>query len=226
LLKTNNGFLFALQTGKAGFIKTRPTLSLDTAVKPRYDKRGGELFLDLWRSNKFGIMFLIMGKKNFILFWALLGIAVIIMATNDFQLEPGKVVEVIDSAAPTTLFVCPIPDADYDSIAAHLIQFRQPLGIVFAFFLMLWIAILSWAIYQAMLNDKVDKKSFEAPVFLGKFLLFLFILGVVFMRGPNNLRQVKVQGFAEPMVLCENDSPGAMPVKKDWISAKGFVALK
>jgi len=159
--------------------------------------------------------------KNLLLLWVLLAIAVIIMSVNDFQLMPGKTIEVVDSAAGNVLFACPAADMQFDGVAAQLLLLKKGLIIVFSFFAMLWLAVTAWLIYQALLKDKFEKKSFELPIFLGKFLVFTGIAAIVLINSPNHFHRVNIKGMPGAWVLCENNSPGAKPVRKDLISA-GF----
>ena len=162
-----------------------------------------------------------MKPKNLLLLWVMLAIAIIIMATNEFQLMPVKQIELADSVAASTLFVCPAADPEFDNIAREISLFKSPLSIIFMFFAMLWAAISTWTMYQALLKDKFEQKSFELPIFLGKFLLFAGIAVALLMYSPNRFRRVSVQGMSEQFVLCENNSPGAKPVRKGAVNAWG-----
>lgn len=157
--------------------------------------------------------------KNLLLLWVLMAIAIIVMSIHNFQLVPGTPIELADSVAGNALFVCPAADIEMDNTAANLTRFRTPLLVIFSIFFMLWIAILGWMIYTALLKDKFEKKPFELPIFLGKFLLFIFILVLIMMKSPNHFRVVRIKGSPDNWVMCENNSPGAKPVRKDAVSA-------
>ena len=156
-----------------------------------------------------------MKPKNLLLFWVLLGIAVIIMSANNFQLRPAAPITLPDSARATALFVCPAADLQFDRAALQLAKFQRALSIIFIFLVILWIAISAWVVYMALLKDKYEDKSFELPKFLGKFLLFAFIIITIVLKTPNHFRAVFVKGSVEKWVLCESNSPGAKAVKKD-----------
>ena len=160
-----------------------------------------------------------MKPKSLLLFWVLLGIAIIIMSVNNFQLRPVAPATLPDSARATALFVCPAADVQFDNAAANLGRFQRALSIIFMFIVLLWVAITGWVMYQALLKDKYDDKSFELPKFLGKFLLFSFIVATIVLKTPNHFRSVFVKGSVEKWVLCESNSPGAKAVKKDALAA-------
>ena len=159
-----------------------------------------------------------MKPKNFLLLWALLGIAIIIMSVNGFQLKPGRPLMLPDSAMGTALFVCPAADVQFNGAAAQLGRFERPLTIIYMFLALLWAAITGWVLYQALLKDKYEDKSFELPKFLGKILIFAPIIVVIALKTPNYFRSVFVRGSVEKWVLCESNSPGAKAVKKDALS--------
>ena len=158
--------------------------------------------------------------KNLLLLWVLFAIAIIIVSNYNFQLMPGKPVILPDSAKGFALFVCPAADAGFEEAARQLGMFKDILFIVFMFLLMLWAAITGWTLYQSLLKDKFEKKSYELPIFLGKFLLFAFMIAMVVLKTPNYFRTIQLAGSDDKWVLCESDTPGARAVKKDAVSVK------
>jgi hypothetical protein len=159
--------------------------------------------------------------KNLLLLWCLLGIAIIVMSMNGFQLRPHPAMELADSVAGQALFVCPAADAGFESVAKELGTFRGGLSVAFTFFAILFAAVTAWAVYTSLLNDKFDKKNYGIPIFLGKNLLWVFILTTILLHTPNYFRRVFVQGQDGAWVLCERDTPGARAVKKDSLFSPG-----
>jgi hypothetical protein len=156
-----------------------------------------------------------MKGKGFLFMLVFFGIAIIIMAINNFQLSRVSPIFLPDSVAGNALFVCPAADTAFDMTAAQVAEFKKPLSIIFMFMALLWVAITGWVLYQSMLLDKFERKNFETPIFLGKFLLFAFVIAMIFMHGPNYYRAVEVAGAEGKWVLCENNSPGARAVRAE-----------
>ena len=154
-----------------------------------------------------------------ILFWALLAVAIITASVNHFQLTKPKVIELSDSVASQALFVCPAADKSFDLLAKELTGMKKTLNIFYIALVLLWIANLGWTIYNSLLIDKFERSRFDFPIFLGKSLIFLFVIGTVFMNSPNHYRDVVVLGSDKSWVLCEKNSPNAQAVQSSALSA-------
>lgn len=160
-----------------------------------------------------------MKKMNFLLLWALMGIAIIVMTVNHFQLRPNPPISLSDSAMQQALFVCPANDVGFAKFATQITAVKGPLSIIYTFIAILWILILGWVIYNSMLADKFERKSYDLPIFLGKFLVFSFVIATILMYTPNHFRTVSIAGTTEKWTLCEADTPGAKAIKKDAVSS-------
>lgn len=158
---------------------------------------------------------------NFLLLWVLMGIAIVVVATNGWQLSPGKPVVIPDSALGQALFVCPAASKVFDGLAAEYAKIAPSVRIAFWVIFMLWAAIVGWVIYNSMLNDKFERKNFDLPIFLGKMLIFLFVIGTILLRTPNHFRAVYVRNTTGDFVLCERDTPGARAVRASALYASG-----
>jgi hypothetical protein len=84
--------------------------------------------------------------------------------------------------------------------------------------LLLWFANLFWILYNSLLKDKFERKSWDFPIFLGKILIFSFMIGTVLMHSPNHFRNVAITGAGDKWVLCERDTPGARAVQSAALS--------
>jgi len=157
----------------------------------------------------------IMKGRPFLTILTLLGIAIIIAAMNDFQLMPTKppMPQLSEAVAGKTLFVCPAKDPAFDGLAKELTMFQRQISTFYMFLVMLWLAVFGWTLYQSLLKDKFEEKSYDVPIFFAEFLIFGFVLMSIMMRAPNYYRRVEVRGASGEYVLCESDSPGARPVK-------------
>ena len=162
---------------------------------------------------------------NFLLLWVLLGITIIVMSLNNFQLTRPTVVSVPDSSIGSILYVCPIEDKDFDLLARQLGSHGKGLSIAFTFIVILWIAILLWTLYQSLLKDKFERKSYDLPIFLGKFLLFGTIIVLILMRTPNHYRAVLLEGSNSRWTLCENNTPGAKAVRANAVTVGEKIKL-
>jgi hypothetical protein len=161
-----------------------------------------------------------MKKINFLLLWVLMAIAVITVSSNRFQLRPGKPAQVPEAQLASALFACPAADKQFDSMAATIKKYRGGMAITYSALVLLWIFLIAWVLYQALVKDKFDEKDWSLPIWLGKFLAFLPVIWVISNYSPNNFRNVSINGTNADWVLCERDSPGARAVRAASVSAK------
>lgn len=140
-------------------------------------------------------------------------VAIILMVAFDIQLIPHPNVNISAANAPNALFVCPVADQTWDSVANSFKTFSKffTFGLFFAAIVIT--AIWLWALYQNLLKDKFDKKSFSNPWTMTKALFWITIGIIIILHTPNHFRTVHLPNGYGDRVLCEQNSPGAMAVR-------------
>ncbi len=154
--------------------------------------------------------------------FAIMAIAAIILASS-FNLHMGEIraVPVPESMAANVLYVCQVTGKSmWQSIATGMHQFRLPILIMFFFAAMIVLATWGWALYQNLLNDKFDRKSFSGPWSYTKTLFWAGVIVLLLMMTPNHYRRVTVVGDNRQWVLCENTTPDAKPVRASAVHAQ------
>ncbi|NMA32511.1 MAG: hypothetical protein GX944_01105 [Alphaproteobacteria bacterium] len=145
-------------------------------------------------------------------------IAIIVAASFGLHLLPIEPVHTLpDSVANHALFVCPVNSPTFDEIARQLSYIRKSLTIVFFFIFMVWLAMIGWSLYQNLLKDKFEEKSWKSIIFLGKILFWLTLVITILIHTPNHYRRVKLNGISGEFVLCESNNPASRPVYKNAI---------
>jgi hypothetical protein len=157
--------------------------------------------------------------KNLIVLWLLMGIGITVASLNGLQLTHTAPIVLSDSVASQALFVCPYADSSFDGIAAGTLASHRLLSIIYMSLLLLWVGNLLWILYNSLLKDKFERKSWDLPIFLAKILIFSFMIGTVLMHSPNHFRRVSITGAGDKWVLCEKDTPGARAVQSAALSA-------
>ena len=142
-----------------------------------------------------------------------IAIGVIIAGSFGLQIMPNAVPPLPDSIAASALFVCPAESSVFGQIAQTIIPFQNQMVIVFFFVLMLIFAMYAWALYKNLLNDKFEAKEYATAWWLLKTLFWATVILTVLANTPNGLRSVKLQGIDGNFVLCEDNTPGARPVR-------------
>lgn len=159
-----------------------------------------------------------MNKKPGLLF-SVCALAFVILATV-FKLHfPGANTESAKIAATDVanhLFVCPIADSTWDSVAKGLsiLESYFSMFVVFAGIVLLF--SWGWALYQNLLKDKFVVDAYKNPWDLTKAMFWIVVAFVIFIMTPNHFRAkitVRSNGQASEFVLCEQSSPNARAVR-------------
>jgi hypothetical protein len=153
-----------------------------------------------------------MNPKFLLLIFAI--IAIIVASSFGLHILPiAPIHNLPDSVVVSALYVCPAASETFDIIAAQLSYIRNSLTIIFFFVLMIWVAMIGWSLYQNLLKDKFEEKSWQNIIFLGKILFWMTIVITILMHSPNHYRRVSLRGATGEFVLCESNNPGARPVR-------------
>jgi len=146
-------------------------------------------------------------------------IAIIVASSFGLHIFPTAPIHNLpDSALNIALFVCPEANETFDLIAQQLSYIQGSLTIVFFFVFMIWIAMLGWALYQNLLQDKFVEKNWQSIMFLGKTLFWITIIITLLMHSPNHFRRVNLRGATGDFVLCESNNPASRPVRAEAVS--------
>lgn len=140
-------------------------------------------------------------------------IAIIVASSFGLHIFPTAPVHILpDSVTGHALFVCPAANSTFDEIAKQLSFIRNSLTVVFFFIFMIWLSMIGWAMYQNLLKDKFEEKSWQSIIFLGKILFWMTLIITILIHAPNHYRNVKLRGADGEFVLCESNNPASLPV--------------
>lgn len=150
-------------------------------------------------------------------------IAVIIAAVFGVSVYPTGTLHtyLADDVVPRALFVCPWDAPQLVQISefmtAHYKQFSMGILALALFTLF----AMGWNLYQNMLKDEFDKKSWEFFMkFMIPMLIVILIIWQLLTWTPNFFREVHVSGANGRFILCEQSTPGSRPVLADKVSAR------
>ncbi len=154
--------------------------------------------------------------------WAIMALtAIVMMSEFNLHLFPAaKTVSVSPSMAGTELYVCPAASSTWDSIAQTMGTFSDYIIIGFFFAVMVILFVWGWAMYQNLLNDKFDRKSFSNPWKYTKLAFWSAVIVLLLLATPNHFRRVNITGATGEWVLCENNTPGARAVRATAVQAE------
>lgn len=151
-------------------------------------------------------------KKSLIIAVVMLA-AIILMWSFGLNFSSTKAIEIPQSLVGTELYVCPAADSTWDSISRALAPLVRYINVGFFFVIILLLGLWAWALYQSLLKDKVERKTFQTPWDFTKLTFWAAIIVWILVVTPNYFRTVHIQNYPGSYVLCENNTPGARAVK-------------
>ena len=155
--------------------------------------------------------------KNTMLWVIMFMIAIILMVSFDISLTPNQPVQVPLAARANALYVCPAASEMWDAISNGIMPFKRYINITIIFSGLILLAIWGWALYQNLLKDKFNRDSFKKPWGATKFFFWCVITIYILVMTPNYFRTVHITGSNQDWVLCENNTPGARPVRANAV---------
>ncbi len=156
--------------------------------------------------------------KPTMLFSVIMITAIILAASFGLHIQPiDPLYKLSEEVAANALYVCPAASSVWDSVAIGLRPFIRYINMAFFFAAMLLVFSWSWALYQNLLKDKFEKKSFDNSWAMTKAIFWIAIVVLILIWTPNNYRKVHVAGAPGAYVMCEANTPGALPVKADAV---------
>ena len=151
-------------------------------------------------------------------FTVLILIAVILAASFGLHIKSLDPIRILpDSVAGGALWVCPKASGIFDQISRGLIMFRTQILIGFFFCLMLLLTTGGWALYQNLLKDEFDNKKYLNVWKFTKLFFWVVVITMILMYTPNHWKSVNLRGTTGDYILCENNQPGARPVRADAV---------
>lgn len=150
--------------------------------------------------------------KPTMMFAIVLMTTICLMTAFNINLSPSEVVSATVQDAPNTLYVCPTTSQLWDKLAAGFVLLKRPMVIGFFFSVIILFFLWGWALYQNLLKDKFVRDAFKTPWAFTKLLFWAVVIISLLLATPNYFRTVHLTGSTGSYVLCDNNSPGAMPV--------------
>ncbi|MDR1360983.1 MAG: hypothetical protein LBJ18_01585 [Rickettsiales bacterium] len=115
--------------------------------------------------------------------------------------------------AANALYVCPAANPAFDNVSKGLLPFLNQINMVFFFALILLVFAWCWALYQNLLKDEFKADKFKQPWWWTKAIFWVFAIVLILVWTPNNYRNVHIVGAEGNWILCDDNTPGALPVK-------------
>jgi hypothetical protein len=110
---------------------------------------------------------------------------------------------------------------EWDQISQFMLQHKKTASMIIAALVMFAIFAAMWNLYQNLLKDELETKSWEFFLkFLFPALLIIVIAWQILTWTPNYFREVQISGAKGRFVLCEASQPGSRPVLASKVSAR------
>lgn len=152
--------------------------------------------------------------KPIMLFSVILIAAIILAASFGLHIMP---IEPLYNLAPDVaggaLYVCPAASATWDAVAQGIRPYLNYINMFFFFAIMLLLFGWGWSLYQNLLKDKFEQNAFKNVWGFTKALFWGVVVVALLATTPNYFRTVSIVGAPGKYVLCESNTPGALPVK-------------
>jgi hypothetical protein len=148
-------------------------------------------------------------------------IAIILAAVFGVSIYPTESLHTYLPAAklPHALFVCPLAAPEWEQISQIMLTYKKQISMVVAALVMFAFFTAMWNLYQNLLKDELDTKSWQFFLkFLFPVLVIIIIAWQILTWTPNHFREVAVSGAKGRFVLCEDSQPGSRPVLYNKVS--------
>ena len=146
--------------------------------------------------------------------------AIIIVASFNMQLGNAPTQTIPESMTGQVLYVCPMGDSTWNSIAFALRSITNYIIAGFFFCMVLLAFGWGWQLYQNLLADKFKRESFKNIWGFTKWWFWALVVTMLILFTPNVFRRVDVTGAGHEWVLCEATDPGARAVRADAVHAR------
>lgn len=150
--------------------------------------------------------------------FAIIMLTVIVLITSfDLQIASVAPIDIPPEMSGNVLYVCPVDSPSWDAFANAVRPFTKYITIMFFFAMMVLLFHWGWALYQNLLKDKLDEKSFKNAWTFTKFLFWAGVIVSIAIATPNHFRRVHLTGANGEYILCEANTPGARAVRSDAV---------
>ncbi|MDL2295904.1 hypothetical protein LJC18_03810 [Lachnospiraceae bacterium OttesenSCG-928-E19] len=151
--------------------------------------------------------------KPIMLFSIILMAAIILAASFGLHVMPIEPLYTLSpEQAANALYVCPAESQIWDSVSMAIRPYVRYINMFFFFLIMILLFFWGWSLYQNLLKDKFEQNAFKGPWAFTKFIFWAAVTVILLVMTPNYFRTVTVAGTDTPWVLCEANSPNALPV--------------
>lgn len=149
--------------------------------------------------------------KPTMMFAIMATVAIILMVLFDIRLNINAVPASVSvgDIPPDALFVCPVGNSGWTSVANLLTTAKKPIKIGLLFAAMVLFAVWAWALYQNLLKDKFERATYKTPWGYTKLLFWTCVVVFILMKTPDSFRFVQVDGLSGNWVLCDATSKDA-----------------
>lgn len=148
------------------------------------------------------------------LFSIVLITAIILASSFGLHIMPiDPIYNLAAADAAGALYVCPAASGFWDAVSAGLRPATLYINMFFFFAVMLLAFAWSWSLYQNLLKDKFEQGAFKTPWYWTKVVFWLGVIIMLLVWTPNHFRGVHITGVEGNWVLCENNTPGSLPVR-------------
>lgn len=155
--------------------------------------------------------------KPTMLFAIILMTSIALMSAFNITLSPTEPINLAADVAQNALYVCPVKDSTWTTIANAMSHFKRPMTIGFFFAVILLCFAWAWALYQNLLKDKFVRDAYKTPWSATKLLFWATIIISMITFTPDYYRTVHITGARGDWVLCENNTPGARAVNANAV---------
>lgn len=146
--------------------------------------------------------------------------AIIIVASFNMQIGDAPTQSIPESMAGNILYVCPIGDSSWGTVATALRPFTNYIIAGFFFGLVLLAFGWGWQLYQNLLSDKFKRESFKNIWIFTKLGFWALVITMLILVTPDAFRRVEVTGAPGDWVLCDASDPAARAIHADAVHAR------
>lgn len=150
--------------------------------------------------------------KPLMLFSIVLLTAIVLASSFGLQIMPMDPVALPAGADGMALFVCPADGTTWNMAATAMRPMVRIISMAFFFGVMMLLFSWGWALYQNLLKDSFKDDAFKKPWALTKFIFWAGMIVMLLVATPNHYRLVDIAGADGQWVLCDETTPGAIPV--------------
>lgn len=156
--------------------------------------------------------------KSSLIFAIIALVAIVVASSFGLQMSPHAAIVVPESVSGMELYVCHAASNTWDSVALGIRPFTHYIIIAFFFVGIILLFNWGWVMYQNLLKDKFDRKSFSNVWKFTKFTFWTGIIILIVSMTPNHFKTVHIRGVDGDWVLCDSNTPGAAAVRASAVT--------